>query len=407
MAQILEDFELKNRFGSSFFVLSLRYTTRSSAVMESSRIYVRGLPPSMKEDEFRKHFSSFSETTDAKYLPRRRIGYVGYRTAAEAAKAVKYYNKSYIRMSKIFVEIARPIVDSEPQNATNTDAESAGIRAEKRNHATLESGMAVNPRLQEFLEVMKPASKGNVWSNEDGAVNQGTLANTNEELGAVAVVEVEQASDDEYEHVPKKRKTSITATPAQLEKHLPDDGTSEPVTNQTEKPVPVDPAQDGTGIGAVHQRDSVHALTTNDDWLRSRTSRRLGMLNDDELDAEATVSLPPKEAGKSKDRDPAEHKVQVVESSDKVQDVNAQEDLMTSDHPVPEPEARKGSNRLFVRNLPFDATQDDILACFGSYGNIEEVRYFGTLVVHYTFYDEQPDRDSLCHAYDVNRKRIF
>jgi multiple RNA-binding domain-containing protein 1 len=77
--------------------------------MSSSRIFVKGLPPTISEEEFKKHFSAKSEITDAKLIPHRRIGYVGYKTPEDAARAVKYFNRSFIRMSKIGVEIARPV----------------------------------------------------------------------------------------------------------------------------------------------------------------------------------------------------------------------------------------------------------------------------------------------------------
>jgi multiple RNA-binding domain-containing protein 1 len=77
--------------------------------MESSRIFVRGLPPKFTEDDVRKHFAKFP-VTDVKFFPHRRIGYVGYKTPEDAAKAVKYFNKTFIRMTKIFVEIARPVI---------------------------------------------------------------------------------------------------------------------------------------------------------------------------------------------------------------------------------------------------------------------------------------------------------
>lgn len=78
--------------------------------MASSRIFVKGLPPNISEADFRKHFSANGrEITDVKLIPKRRIGYVGYKTSDEAAKAVKYFNRSYIRMSKIVVESARPV----------------------------------------------------------------------------------------------------------------------------------------------------------------------------------------------------------------------------------------------------------------------------------------------------------
>ena len=77
--------------------------------MASSRIFVRGLPPTLTDTDFRKHFSAQKPITDAKLIPHRRIGYIGYKTEDDAAHAVKYFNKSFIRMSKIAVEIARPV----------------------------------------------------------------------------------------------------------------------------------------------------------------------------------------------------------------------------------------------------------------------------------------------------------
>ena len=79
-----------------------------TASMESSRIFVRGLPPKFTEDDVRKHFSKFP-VTDVKFFPHRRIGYVGYKTPEDATKAVKYFNKTFIRMTRINVEIARPV----------------------------------------------------------------------------------------------------------------------------------------------------------------------------------------------------------------------------------------------------------------------------------------------------------
>lgn len=76
--------------------------------METSRIFVRGLPPKFSEDDVRKHFSKFP-VTDVKYFPARRIGYVGYKTPEDASNAIKYFNKSFIRMSKIFAEPARAV----------------------------------------------------------------------------------------------------------------------------------------------------------------------------------------------------------------------------------------------------------------------------------------------------------
>ena len=80
--------------------------------MASSRIFIQGIPPNMSAGELKKHFSKQGVVTDAKTFGNRRIGYIGYKTAEEATKALKYFNKSYFRMSKLSVEFAHPVSQS-------------------------------------------------------------------------------------------------------------------------------------------------------------------------------------------------------------------------------------------------------------------------------------------------------
>jgi len=84
--------------------------TEETFTMESSRIFVKNLPPTIDEAEFRRHFSAQGrEVTDVKLIPQRRIGFVGYKSHEDAAKAVKYFNRSFIRMSRIAVDLAKPV----------------------------------------------------------------------------------------------------------------------------------------------------------------------------------------------------------------------------------------------------------------------------------------------------------
>jgi multiple RNA-binding domain-containing protein 1 len=80
----------------------------STAMEASSRIFVRGLPPTFTDDAMRKHFAKFP-VTDVKFFPHRRIGYVGYKTHEDATKAVKHFNKTFIKLSKIYAELALPV----------------------------------------------------------------------------------------------------------------------------------------------------------------------------------------------------------------------------------------------------------------------------------------------------------
>ena len=74
-----------------------------------TRVFVSGLPPNFTGDQLGAHFAMRYPITDTVVVPGRRIGFVGFRNYTLARDAVKYFDKSYIRMSKISVEIAKPV----------------------------------------------------------------------------------------------------------------------------------------------------------------------------------------------------------------------------------------------------------------------------------------------------------
>lgn len=78
-------------------------------IMESTRVFVSGLPPTLSDDQLRKHFATRFQVTDAHVLPKRRIGFVGFKSHEVAQQAVSYFNKTYMKMSKISVDIAKPV----------------------------------------------------------------------------------------------------------------------------------------------------------------------------------------------------------------------------------------------------------------------------------------------------------
>lgn len=75
----------------------------------TTRVFVRGLPPTLTEQDLRSHFACRYPVTDAKLLTHRRIGYVGFKTAEDAEAATRYFNKSFMRLSKIRVELAKTV----------------------------------------------------------------------------------------------------------------------------------------------------------------------------------------------------------------------------------------------------------------------------------------------------------
>lgn len=237
---------------------------------------------------------------------------------------------------------------------------------QKRKHSDVDES---DPKLQEFLEVMQPASKAKTWdphSLDDAS---------NEPPTKIQAIEIpERESDDEYEAVPKRPEKK------KLESHIPTEpipAVSEPVTLVEGN----DPIPESTALDA-----------TDDDWLRGRTNRLLDLMDPDDLAITQASSL-------HKDANPVVESNEDVTSPEKINEQpQAEEDWegIEDDKPDPVIEAIKTNGRLFVRNLPYSATEDDLMEHFAPYGSLEEVWSLLSFSCAPLLYDEYPDRDSLC-----------
>ncbi|KAL6889274.1 RNA-binding domain-containing protein [Trichoderma longibrachiatum] len=345
--------------------------------METTRIFVKGLPPTITEAEFRKHFSAKNrEITDVKLIPQRRIGYVGYKTPQDASGAVKYFNKSYIRMSKILVEPARPISDpalSKSQRSVHSDQPVASAprprqddegSLKKRKREDLDES---DPKLREFLRVMKRGKEGVLADETNPDADMTDLATA----GNVLVPEGE--SDDEYEQIPKK-----TEKPRKLESSETSRGpviTQRPPTETSEQDAL--PAAEGVVADDVKPQEAEKlpqpdAGATDDDWLRSRTNRLLDLLDPDDLPRPAEPAVEAEtvvrddredDAAPPSPRDAAEEDAP-KEAEDKGADAPGADDAVAT---------ISRTSRLFVRNLPYTTTEEDLHEEFGKFGTLQEV----------------------------------
>ncbi|KAI1082035.1 RNA-binding domain-containing protein [Whalleya microplaca] len=355
--------------------------------MDSSRIFVKGLPPNLNEADLRKHFASRGHITDIKLIPHRKIGYVGYKSPQEAASAVKYFNRSFIRMSKIAVELAKPVADpslaelkavrngrpfsgasgvaSSPIEQSSTP-EAKTENSKKRKRGELDES---DPKLREFLGVMQPAK------NSVNTIHGIAVEATEEPPTKIAAVAVDGESDDEYENVPTRRKN---AQP--VERRLPAAPRDDPATSHHkeedsamdhEPPEQALPNTESTGPAIPD-----NTATTDDDWLRSRTNRLLDLVDDDDV---VPTVVPPRHSPipmASGNQDEPEAVDATIEEEEK--DADNQNELSDGGEPNTEThddilESIRKTSRLFVRNLPYSATGDDIKSYFEQYGSVEEV----------------------------------
>src|ERR1700733_2322320 len=95
-----------------------------------TRVFISGLPPNLTSEQLGAHFAMRYQVTDAVVVPNRRIGFVGFRNYTLAKNAVKYFDKSYIRMSKISVDVAKPVdfhreLNADPDSEQQDDSSEA------------------------------------------------------------------------------------------------------------------------------------------------------------------------------------------------------------------------------------------------------------------------------------------
>jgi multiple RNA-binding domain-containing protein 1 len=362
-----------------FFFPSPSQSSASQIMDVTSRIFVRNLPPSLKESEFKSHFSTKESITDVKLIPHRRIGYVGYKTPEAAAKAVKYFNKTFIRMSRIGVELAKSV--DELQQVQNERAERNGHtrheyddRPGKRIRVEETAKDIENPRLKEYLDVMRPSAKSKTWANGDMAAE----SQPEDIIAKVPVTEDANGSDDEYEVVPKKRKLVSETAPMEQDIATIPTPPAEEEQPKVEAAL-VEPEE------APMSTEEVPLPASDADWMRSRTSRLLGLMDDDEIDARASgpePSLVTTTAGAKVDRAAPEGVQAVPEpvlapvreaAIDLVQNEGTASDEAPAATAAGTPSVQD-TGRLFVRNLSYETKQDDLRGCFVTYGPVEEVR---------------------------------
>ncbi|KAK1781044.1 hypothetical protein QBC45DRAFT_406520 [Copromyces sp. CBS 386.78] len=346
----------------------------------SSRIFVKNLPPTITEADFRKHFSAEGrQVTDVKLIPARHIGFVGYKSAEDAARAVKYFNRSFIRMSRISVDIAKPIADSiphhksasrgpskdvDPKNAPTVAPPSTKVTAAavpkdevapdapKRKLDVLD---AADPKLQEYLDVMgaHPSKK---MRNAEG------LPTTVDEVLAPAVPAglEDGESDDEYEQIPARTQNQPTHIADQEMVDAP------PVAGvaSSATPAAVEPSESAPPV-------SLDA--TDDDWLRSRTNRLLDLVDPDDAAFALRLAAPAAAAA------PAPVPTASVENtaSAKTEEHPADGSKATAGTSKQDPESAismiEKTSRLFLRNLSYTVTEDDVREHFAKFGTLEEV----------------------------------
>ncbi|KAJ2010530.1 Multiple RNA-binding domain-containing protein 1, partial [Coemansia sp. S85] len=280
----------------------------------------------------------------------RRFGFVGYRSEDEALAAQQYFNNSFIDTSKVSVEIAKPFgdaslprawsvytkgttlynqvhgVDNRQEKRESTVVEKKG-KSQKAIRTLYEELLADNqddPRFKEFLQVMAPRANNKTWTNDDYSEWHTT------EQAAVNSAVAARREQLESKATPKSAKSASKKPAASAANEEPAEG------------------QDG-GSGLSDM-----------EWLRKHMSAKADIddMDDADMGDEGEEQAPSGAAADGTVQDSSEA-------------VGAKTDLAVAVASIVS--QIQDTGRLFIRNLPYLATEEDLRAAFEKFGPLSEV----------------------------------
>jgi multiple RNA-binding domain-containing protein 1 len=152
------------------------------------------------------------------------------------------------------------------------------------------------------------------------------------------------------------------------------------ITPAAPQPIPTEPSVTETQALAVNGGDAMEDVqsmpaveqgpVSDVDWLRSRTNRVLELVEDDEI-LSTTPTVPQVAAPPT--HVPAAPSPDVVEAQPETQSP-VEEQADTAAAPDEEDKIRE-TGRLYLRNLHYEVTEDEIREQFSKHGALEEVSH--------------------------------
>ena len=219
-----------------------------------------------------------------------------------------------------------------------------------------------DPKLKEFLDVYQPPSKTSIWANGE---TQGVDANTSTAETVQAVAVPEDESDDEYQVIAKKAKTVSEPTELLVDEAPIPKG--DPITEVERAAANADePMED-----VQHEPAAEQGPVSDADWLRSRTNRVLELVEDDEDPSTVhSDKLPPSQPKADEHASPEATEEPVQPQEPREPPEEHVEDAAPSEE---EENKIRETGRLYLRNLHFEVTEDELREQFSKHGALEEV----------------------------------
>jgi len=316
-----------------------------------TRLIVKNLPQSITENKLRASFAQHGTVTDLQLKYKkdgkfRGFGFVGFLTDTEAAKAMKYLNDTFIGAVKIKVELCKELSDK----AVEKKSSEVSAAPEINHKAKLDAQTGVekyekDPKFKEFMSIHQ--KDGSSWGNDSGGViSKGSTEvdpeedDSNEELNEKS----EEVSDLDYlkskktsEHL-KPRKDLFTLKVTGLPYKTKKKDLKTLFSPLKLASVRLPPKIKGIAfVGFATEKEMKIALNKNKSFC-------------------------------------GEHQIQVFKHTSKTpsQEQSTVGKWSQQEAALADVENVGESGRIFVRNLPYSATEEDISELFSKFGPLTE-----------------------------------
>lgn len=336
-----------------------------------SRLCVKNLPKHATEERLRDYFSQKGEVTDAKLMrtrdgKSRQFGFVGFRSEKEAAEALKFFNGSFMDTYRITCEIARKVGDPEmsrPWSRHSLKNQEKSTVEKKEPVSSVRSSGKVTAEVkndtedgdlqfQEFLQVMQPRTKSKLWSNDllEASRSGDQGKDSNKQL--------------QVEGEGKKKLHSKSAKLDEINDRP--DGVSDVQTAERASSVEHDKAvSDMDYFKSRVKKD--WSDTDSDDDVNGAGEE---VENDDD-NLNKRIDIPGIQKGQGKGQLPKTDAEEAVDdgSTEKPGDMDDVDEPSSS---LEDEDDVLQTGRLFVRNLPYTATEDDLREHFSKFGSVSQ-----------------------------------
>eukprot|EP00106_Octopus_bimaculoides_P015495 XP_014782937.1 PREDICTED: probable RNA-binding protein 19 [Octopus bimaculoides] len=367
-----------------------------------SRLIVKNLPKNMTQERLQEIFGVKGHITNCnlKYTKDgvfRKFAFIGYRNDEDCSAAIKYFSKTFVDTSKIQVEPAYDLGDANrPRSWSKYSAESSNyIYKEKskpkpdpeKNEMDSKNKLYENSEFLEFLEAHKLSGKGakNMWSNDTIEFLKKSFDSQNKNKGTNEPSEVvfddsgNESADDKYETMAKNN----TYSPSGMHKKTTP---RDPLENKmTEDPKPeTQPVRYSVrmkGLTGRYHSDTIkeffYPIKVKQVHIpRGLNHRQFGIVFAEFFNPE-DVKLAMEKQGKFINGSKITLKETITGDDDDDGGGGHSYKKNAADLKiVPEDEEEEElseSGRLFVRNLPYTCTEEDLEKHFSKYGALVEV----------------------------------